>query len=176
MKILIITIITISCVIFIGLDYMQTPNKTGFSDLKQPELQAAPLFNFTDLDNKTYQLQDFKGKRVLLNFWATWCAPCIEEFPILLDIAQKNKDDLVLIALSVDNENMDFDAFFARFDSHFQRKLSFENVIIGTDPQKNISKKLFNINQYPETILMNETLEIKKKYIGLEILKSPLRY
>jgi cytochrome c biogenesis protein CcmG/thiol:disulfide interchange protein DsbE len=65
--------------------------------------KPAPDFSLTDLSDKNYRLSEFRGKVVLLNFWATWCKPCREEMPSM-EILNKNfeKDGLVILAVSID--------------------------------------------------------------------------
>lgn len=65
--------------------------------------KEAPDFALTDLNEKPYRLSEFRGKVVLLNFWATWCAPCREEMPSM-EVLNKNfeKDGLVILAVSID--------------------------------------------------------------------------
>ena len=67
------------------------------------DVKAAPLWELKDLDGKTVKLSDFKGKVVLLNFWATWCPPCRQEIPDLVALQNQYKDQgLVVIGVSVD--------------------------------------------------------------------------
>ena len=62
-------------------------------------------FDFVNLrEERTYQLSDFVGKVILLNFWGTYCGPCIEEFPDLKRIEEDFPDDVVVIALSDENK------------------------------------------------------------------------
>jgi peroxiredoxin len=65
--------------------------------------KPAPDFSLSDLNDKPYRLSDFRGKVVLLNFWATWCKPCREEMPSM-EVLYKNfeKDGLVILAVSID--------------------------------------------------------------------------
>ena len=63
----------------------------------------APRFSFLDRDGRALGLADFSGRLVVVNFWATWCAPCIREMPSLVRLGQKlSASDLAVIALSED--------------------------------------------------------------------------
>lgn len=72
-------------------------------------LLAAPLavaanFTLQDLHGKTISLSDYRGKWVLVNFWGTWCPPCLKEIPELVSLHQAHKDkDLVVVGIAVDS-------------------------------------------------------------------------
>ena len=59
-------------------------------------VQAAEGFIFKDLDGKTQALAEYKGKWVVVNYWATWCPPCLEEIPDLIALHEKRKDMVIL--------------------------------------------------------------------------------
>jgi cytochrome c biogenesis protein CcmG/thiol:disulfide interchange protein DsbE len=121
--------------------------------------QAAPDFSFMDMDGKKITLSDFKGKIVVLNFWATWCPPCVKEFPALLSIARAYPDRVVLIALSSDID----DAALKRFlNKHDWRG---ENIKIGRD-MEDITGKKFQTYRLPETLIIDEAGQIREKIIG----------
>jgi peroxiredoxin len=64
---------------------------------------AAPSWTLQDLSGKTVQLSDFKGKVVILNFWATWCTPCREEIPSFIALQSKySENGLVIVGVSMD--------------------------------------------------------------------------
>ena len=65
--------------------------------------QPAPPFLLRDLDGNIISTASWHSKVVLLNFWATWCPPCREEIPVLIDLAKKYKDDLLIIGVSMDD-------------------------------------------------------------------------
>lgn len=67
----------------------------------------APDFKTKDLDGKDLSLGVYKGKVVLLNFWATWCGPCRAEIPDLIDLQNKYKDQLQIVGMAVDVEDED---------------------------------------------------------------------
>ena len=67
------------------------------------KVQAAPAWELKDLEGKAVKLSDFKGKVVLLNFWATWCPPCRKEIPALIALQNQYKDQgLVVVGISLD--------------------------------------------------------------------------
>src|SRR5262249_58130873 len=68
----------------------------------------APDFTATTLDGTTVHLSDFAGKPVVLNFWASWCNPCRDEFPLLRTALHRHGDDYVM--LGVDNRDIESDA------------------------------------------------------------------
>ena len=79
---------------------------------------AADTVDFTlpDLDGKQVSLSDFRGKWVIVNYWATWCPPCLEEIPGLVDLYDNNRDKLVV--LGIDHEEVN-DEYLREFvESH----------------------------------------------------------
>jgi peroxiredoxin len=74
---------------------------------------AAADFTFTGIQGKPIRLSDYRGKWVLVNFWATWCPPCLEELPDLARLHQAHKDrDLVVIGVAMDEASLDRVAAF----------------------------------------------------------------
>ncbi len=80
---------------------------------------AAEKVDFTlpDLEGKSVSLSDFRGKWVIVNYWATWCPPCLEEIPDLVALYEANPDKIVV--LGVDYEEVDLDYLKEFTDSHF---------------------------------------------------------
>ena len=66
---------------------------------------SAQAFTFTDSKGKTQSLEQYKGKWVLVNFWATWCPPCLEEIPDLVALHEDRKNNLVVIGVAMDYRN-----------------------------------------------------------------------
>jgi thiol-disulfide isomerase/thioredoxin len=62
-------------------------------------------FRVTDTDGKSHSLAGYKGKWVLVNFWATWCPPCLEEIPDLIALHENKKNNLVVIGIAMDYRN-----------------------------------------------------------------------
>lgn len=122
----------------------------------------APDFSYTQLDGKLGQLSDHRGKIVLLNFWASWCAPCKVEFPQFITLAGQ-REDVVILAVSVDHNAQ----AMQRFLDEYGRLPS--NFIIAHDPKKAIALDLFQTLRYPETILIGPDGSLRRKFVGLEV-------
>jgi thiol-disulfide isomerase/thioredoxin len=76
----------------------------GFCRAAWTRAAAAPDFTLTNLDGKAHSLAEYRGKIVVLNFWATWCIPCREEMPMLSKLAPKyNEKDVAFLAASIDD-------------------------------------------------------------------------
>lgn len=67
---------------------------------------AAPSLELSDLQGGKHTLADYRGKPVVLNFWATWCVPCAAEMPLLSEMQNRYKDKIMFIAASVDDEDV----------------------------------------------------------------------
>ncbi len=62
-------------------------------------------FTMTDTDGKVHKLSQYKGKWVLVNFWATWCPPCLAEIPDLIELHENKKNNLVVLGVALDYRN-----------------------------------------------------------------------
>jgi thiol-disulfide isomerase/thioredoxin len=80
------------------------PSSAGETYLRKwPDDIPTPTFNLIDLDGKQWNLQNLRGKVVVLNFWASWCAPCVDELPFLNDLASGSeaaKGQLVILGVN----------------------------------------------------------------------------
>lgn len=126
----------------------------------------APDFTFTALDGRTYTLSDFKDKTVLINFWATWCPPCIVEMPDLLKLAQREENGLIFIALSVNEDLADIERFLKTMPEDTRPLLNKNNIIFVHDTDKAISKDLYGTTIFPESYIIRNG-EIIKKIQGI---------
>jgi peroxiredoxin len=128
-----------------------------YSGSRPPNIgTTAPGFTVQDTDRKV-SLDEFRGKVVVLNFWATWCPPCIEEMPSLVQMQQKMKARGVeVVAISVDADK-----------SAYQSFLKEHNVDLLTvrDPDQK-SNNLYGTFKFPETYIIDRHGVLRRKFIG----------
>ena len=118
----------------------------------------APNFTFPGLDGKKVSLADFKGKVVLLNIWATWCAPCVAEMPSMEKLYQELKDEgFELLAVNVDESGAETVAPFME-----KHKLGFPVLL---DPRGDI-KNLYLTTGIPESFIIDKHGIIVEKVVG----------
>ena len=132
---------------------------------KRGKAVPAPDFILPDLDGKMVRLADFKGKVVLLNVWATWCLPCVEEMPSMEKLHQQLKDEnFILLAVSVDETG-------ARAVMPFMKKhkLSFTALI----DVKGVVKSLYQTAGVPESFIIDRQGRILEKVIGARNWSTP---
>lgn len=77
------------------------PNPDGAADAAAVG-DLRPNFSHAGIDGRQWQASDFDGQPLLVNFWATWCAPCVREMPLLDDYATENSDRLAVIGIAID--------------------------------------------------------------------------
>ena len=113
------------------------------------ELKKYEDLTFLDSTKKQINLEDFKGNLILLNFWATWCAPCKEEMPSL-DLLKNNSylDNLKIFPINVGQENEE-----KAID--FFNELKIKNLDTYFDSSITLAKK-FSLRGIPTTILLNK--------------------
>ena len=126
--------------------------------------QSAPDFSFQTLDGARHKLSGYKDKTIVLNFWASWCAPCVVEFPQMVKLAEATKDKTVFIFLSLD----DGDAAIERFVRKYAPEMT-DNVFIARDADKSISQNLYQTYKLPETYIIGGDLKIRDKIIGADV-------
>ena len=124
---------------------------------------SAPDFIVQDTDHKV-ELRDFRGKIVVLNFWATWCPPCVEEMPSLVQLEQRfSNKGVMVIGISVD---VDGDAYHKFLKDY---KVDFLTV---RDPDQKASH-LYGTFKYPETYIIDSKGIVRRKFIGAVDWSSP---
>lgn len=138
-----------------------------YPDYRQGEasMRGRPAKNFElTLNGKPEQISDFRGKVVVLNFWATWCPPCVEETPSLIQL-QKRIAPLggTVLGVSLDDDQSAYLNFLKTY------KIAFPTY---RDPTKQ-SAIDYGTTMYPETYIINRQGRIDRKIIGPQDWTSP---
>ena len=124
---------------------------------------AAPDFVVKD-GNQTVTLSQLHGQVVVLNFWATWCAPCVEEIPSLVTMSQKMKGKgVTVLGVSVD---ADEDAYEKFVKDHGVTFLTVRDA----DQKSNV---LYGTVKFPETYIIDRSGVVRRKFIGAVDWTSP---
>ncbi|MCD8563106.1 MAG: TlpA family protein disulfide reductase [Alphaproteobacteria bacterium] len=167
-SLIVLVIASLTAGLTILLDHAGPPStlQENASPAQEAAGEAAPDFTLLDRHGKSFKLSDFKGKKVILNFWASWCAPCVEEFPRLLELAQKNEKDTVLLALSSDFEVPAMNRFLARMEKEHPAAMKSKAVTIALDPEAKVTQGLYQTHLLPETILIDAQGVMREKIPG----------
>lgn len=139
--------------------------KVGEAITKGPLLQeVAPDFELQALDGSTVKLSDLKGKRVFINFWASWCPPCRDEMPEIEEFSKENKDVIVL-AINLRNTE--------RSDEIVQKYIQEGNYTFKVllDKKGKVGNQ-YKVLTLPTSFFVNTDGVIQYKFIGPLTLKK----
>jgi thiol-disulfide isomerase/thioredoxin len=120
--------------------------------------QPVPPFLLQDLDGNVVSTAQWQGKVVILNFWATWCPPCREEIPILIELAKKYKDSLLIVGVSVDDGSPDEVREFAKAFHMNYPVVMWSHELVS---------EYGGVPALPTTFLINKDARIVQKHEGL---------
>ncbi len=123
-----------------------------------PESKLAADFTLTNMQGEQVSLSQYRGKVVILNFWATWCPPCREEMPSMERLYQKYKDQgLVILAVSADENGK-------KAVSQFLQKTPYSfPILLDSD---NIAQNAYGVFRFPESFIIDRNGMVIKKIIG----------
>jgi cytochrome c biogenesis protein CcmG/thiol:disulfide interchange protein DsbE len=121
--------------------------------------KRAPDFELPSLDGKLIKLSDYRGKAVVLNFWATWCSPCKEEMPWFVDLQKKyGNDGLVVLGIAMDDSETPKIAEFAH-----NMGVNYP-VLLGTDK---VSEDYGNVQFLPTSFYIDRDGKFIGKGVGM---------
>ena len=157
--------------LFVGYHKARNPGG-GLKALK--ETGPAPDFSLDSLDGKTTHLSDFRGKAVLLNFWATWCGPCKIEMPWFVDLQkQYGPEGLQIVGVAMDDASKEDIAKFAK-----EMGVNYP-ILIGKEA---VGDQYGGVPALPESFIITRNGKIMDKIIGLrgkaeieDIIKQALK-
>ncbi len=129
----------------------------------------APDFTLEDIHGNSVSLKDYEGKVILLDFWATWCVPCVKEMPVLQDLYETHRENgFEIIGISVDQQGVVVVKPFLE-----GMGVTFPNLIYTEEVVQSYGEgnpEIFNaygpIQGIPATFIINRNGEIVQKYVG----------
>lgn len=125
--------------------------KDGLKDFVLPEFQT---------ENER-QLMEFKGRVILLNFWASWCVPCVKEIPSMMRLVEKMKGKLVILAVSQDKQEDDLKAFLKAFEPYP------EGFYVLWDRDRKVANA-YGTEVLPESFVISPGMKLVRKVVGVE--------
>lgn len=128
-----------------------------YSGTRPPRIgSTAPDFTVQDSD-RTVALNQFRGQVVVLNFWATWCPPCVEEMPSLVEMQRRMKaKGVTVVAVSIDVDESAYHQFV---------KEHGVNLLTVRDPEQK-TPGLYGTHGWPETFVIDRNGVMRRKFIG----------
>jgi thiol-disulfide isomerase/thioredoxin len=138
-----------------SVDGEQAEGAACMADAKPANLD----FTMKDLDGKEVSLTSYKGKVILLNFWATWCGPCKAEIPGFVELQAKYKNDLVIVGYSVDDEAPKARAFANEYKMNYP-------ILLG-EGREDVQDAYGPIWGIPASFLISRDGKVCKKHLGI---------
>lgn len=127
--------------------------------------EAAPDFAVVDLKGRVHQLSDYRGQAVIVNFWGTFCKPCVNEMPMMEEYYKKYKDqNLVILGLNLNEPQVTVQSFIREYKITYPILMDDFSV-----------RDRYNVISYPTTFFIDSEGIIQHKFIG-EMNESVFRY
>jgi cytochrome c biogenesis protein CcmG/thiol:disulfide interchange protein DsbE len=134
-------------------------SSTTENKVVNPDENKAPDFTLKSFDGKTVKLSDYKGKVIIIDFWATWCPPCRKGIPDLISIQNDYKNDVVIIGISLDGEKTlkDVPGFVKSYAINYP-------IVYGDDK---VVAAYGGIEGIPTAFVVDKKGNIVDKHVGL---------
>jgi len=146
-----IVVVPLAAVLFVG--FGRDPGVIPSPLIGKP----MPSFNLTSIDGATVSSADLAGKPVIVNFWASWCGPCAEEHPVLLDLASRYGDRVAVVGILYNDDAQGAARFLARYGDGGWPDLLDPSGETAID---------YGVTGPPETFFVDATGVIRGKQIG----------
>jgi thiol-disulfide isomerase/thioredoxin len=127
----------------------------GISGLEQPS-ETAPDFSLQGLDGQTVRMSDLHGKFVVLNFWASWCSPCVQEMPMFQQYSERYPSEIAVVGINL-QESLDIvQAFTTKIGVSYPIVLDKDGTV----------SELFHVVGLPDTFFIDQEGVIRQRHIG----------
>ena len=152
---------------YLAFSSLRQTEEAGDSDAVEFEFAAAPDFSSNTIDGKPLSLESLKGEVVLVNFWATWCAPCRIEMPMLKSLQSEFGDEgLRIVGISVDEDDTDIVVDYAA-EFQFNYPILHDKGTLARDYSAEYA--------VPTTVVIDRSGNVRHRIIGLveeELLRT----
>jgi len=142
----------------------QTEPNAAISDIGRIEAMektGVPDFSGPLIGGGTFQSRDLQNAAIVVNFWATWCGPCVQEVPSLIELVKASKGALEVVAISEDTAAEDITAFLKAFPDLNGNP----HIHIVLDENRKLMKS-FGVDRLPESFVLNPKRRLVKKIVG----------
>lgn len=154
-----LALVTIAAVCILFSCSGPTPSTSTTAQKSASDRKPAPDFTLKDAEGQNVKLSDYRGKVVLLNFWATWCGPCQLEIPWFIDFQKEYKSQ----GLEVIGVSMDDDGWAAIKPFVASHKVNYR-ILLGND---SVTQLYGGIDSLPTTFLIDRSGRVAKVHVGL---------
>ena len=137
-----------------GKENKKIAHNTIYLLTKMAEGTKAPAFSLTDLNKKTVSLSDFKGKYVYLDFWASWCMPCLQEMKLKQNLKDKYSSDIAFVSISIDKN-------YKAYKSYLDKNKNLNSVFLYGGNADSL-RELFNVKAIPAFYLIDKDGDLLK--------------
>lgn len=145
-----IVAIVIVVILWLAVRHRSGPQGSGTA------AKQAPDFSLTDISGKPLRLSDYRGKVVVLDFWATWCEPCKQEIPHLIDLQSKYGQRVQVLGISMDDDDKPVRTFQQQYKMNYP-------IAVGTS---SLADQYGGVLGLPITFVIDGQGRIAKRYIG----------